>query len=348
MQQNAPEVLIRGAGVFGLAIAFVCARRGAAVRVVDPGGVGAGSSGGFVGALAPHVPENWNAKKAFQFDSLIGAAAFWADVGGVSGLSAGYARLGRLQPLADARARDIALARAEEARDLWQGLAVWEVVPADAGSDWAPRAPSGWLVRDSLTARLHPRRACEALARAVVRLGGEIVANDARDAPCIWATGAPGLDALTEAVGRTMGTGVKGQAALLALDRHGAPQIFADGLHVVPHEDGTTGIGSTSERDFTDGAATDAALDDVIARARAAVPALADARVLSRWAGVRPRARTRAPMLGPHPTRPGDYVANGGFKIGFGMAPKVAEVMADLVLEGHDAIPDGFRVADNL
>jgi glycine/D-amino acid oxidase-like deaminating enzyme len=48
-------------------------------------------------------------------------------------------------------------------------------------------------------------------------------------------------------------------------------------------------------------------------------------------------------MLGPHPLRPGEYIANGGFKIGFGMAPKVGQVMADLVLEGVDAIPAGFR-----
>jgi glycine/D-amino acid oxidase-like deaminating enzyme len=41
-------------------------------------------------------------------------------------------------------------------------------------------------------------------------------------------------------------------------------------------------------------------------------------------------------------------VANGGFKIGFGMAPKVAEVMADLVLDGRDGIPEGFRVGDCL
>ncbi|MEQ9673084.1 MAG: FAD-dependent oxidoreductase, partial [Roseovarius indicus] len=36
-------------------------------------------------------------------------------------------------------------------------------------------------------------------------------------------------------------------------------------------------------------------------------------------------------------------IANGGFKIGFGMAPKVAEVMAALILEGRDEIPEGFR-----
>ena len=63
---------------------------------------------------------------------------------------------------------------------------------------------------------------------------------------------------------------------------------------------------------------------------------------------MRPRSRSRAPMLGAWPDRPGHFIANGGFKIGFGMAPKVAEVICDLVLEGVDIIPEGFRVEDNL
>ena len=73
------------------------------------------------------------------------------------------------------------------------------------------------------------------------------------------------------------------------------------------------------------------------------MPILHGAPVVARWAGVRPRAKSRAPMLGAHPLHPGQFIANGGFKIGFGMAPKVAQVMADLVLEGRCAIPDGFR-----
>ena len=52
--------------------------------------------------------------------------------------------------------------------------------------------------------------------------------------------------------------------------------------------------------------------------------------------------------LGPWPGREGHYIANGGFKIGFGVAPKVAQVMAALVLEGRDGIPAGFRVEDSL
>ncbi len=74
------DITVRGAGVFGLAIAWTCVQRGAKVQVVDPLGAGSGSSGGLVGALAPHVPENWNPKKQFQLESLLMAAAFWAQV----------------------------------------------------------------------------------------------------------------------------------------------------------------------------------------------------------------------------------------------------------------------------
>ena len=111
----------------------------------------------------------------------------------------------------------------------------------------------------------------------------------------------------------------------------------------MPHGDGTLAIGSTSEPRWDDPTATDAQLDDLIDRATRCFPVLRGAEVVQRWAGVRPRAASRAPILGADPTLPGDYIANGGFKIGFGMAPLVGEVMADLVLEGIDRIPAGFR-----
>ena len=105
------------------------------------------------------------------------------------------------------------------------------------------------------------------------------------------------------------GAGVKGQAALLAIDRRSGPQLFVDGLHFVPHADGTLAIGSTSERDWTDPAATDAGLDALIERARAALPVLVDARVIERWAGSG-RGRRRGPQSwagirpGPAPSSP--------------------------------------------
>lgn len=47
-----PDVTVLGAGILGLSAAYACARRGARVRVIETHHVGAGSSGGVVGALA--------------------------------------------------------------------------------------------------------------------------------------------------------------------------------------------------------------------------------------------------------------------------------------------------------
>lgn len=341
------DITIRGAGIFGLSIAWACAQRGARVQVVDPHGAGAGSSGGIVGALAPHVPENWNAKKAFQLDSLLMAEPFWTAVAQAGGVNPGYARTGRLQPIADAYALDLAQARAQSAQNLWQDHATWEVLDQPT-TDWTPLSPSGQVIHDTLSAHIHPRQACAALVAALATKDVHLRPEGAEQSKTLWATGATGLQEMTANHHRLVGAGVKGQAALLAYDARGLPQLFAGGVHIIPHLDGTTAIGSTSEREYDNPATTDAQLDAVINAARAAVPALKDAPIIDRWAGVRPRSRSRAPMLGAWPGKPGHYIANGGFKIGFGMAPKIAQVMADLLLDGVDAIPEGFRVEDNL
>lgn len=341
-----PDITIRGAGIFGLATAWVCVQKGATVRIIDPNGPAAGASGGIVGALAPHVPENWNPKKQFQLESLLMAEAFWRGVSDAGGRHSGYIRSGRLQPVADDRALALAQARIETARELWHGQAEWTL--RTSAGPWAPDSPTGQLIFDDLSAHLHPAQACAALVAALEARGVTVdpdgPATGSTDGPTLWATGIVGLQELNKTAARPMGTGVKGQAALLQYDMAGAPQLYADGLHIIPHADGTTAIGSTSENQY-DHLQPDEQLDHVIARARAAVPALEYAPVIQRWAGVRPRARSRAPMLGAWPDRPDHFIANGGFKIGFGMAPKVAETMAALILDGENTVPPGFEVA---
>lgn len=343
------DVTVRGGGIFGLCCAWTLVQRGARVRLVEVARIGAGSSGGLVGALSPHMPEQWNAKKQFQLESLLMAEAFWAGVEHASGLASGYARSGRLQPLADAEAVAKAQQRAASTAALWQGQAVWQVVPA-SGADWEPASASGRLIHDTLSARLHPRMAAATLTAALKARGAEIVIGEATDQGLVLhATGVAGLAALSQALGRHVGGGLKGQALALRLAAPpGAPQLYADGLHIVPHADGTVAIGSTSERDAADPTGTDHQIDELHARALAALPCLAGAPVIDRWSGLRPRAASRAPMLGPWPDRPGHFIANGGFKIGFGMAPKVAQTMAALLLDQQDTIPQGFRVEDSL
>ncbi|WP_421701961.1 NAD(P)/FAD-dependent oxidoreductase [Aliiroseovarius sp.] len=342
------DVTVMGAGVFGLSVAFACALRGAKVRVVERTGVAAGCSGGVVGMLAPHAPEKWNDIKAFQFQSLIAAEGFWGRAAELSGLPTGYGRVGRLQPIDTDRALELARERAETARGCWQGQAVWEVVDAPGG-DWSPTSETGLVIHDTLSARIHPRSACEALAGAIRALGGEVVIGEApAEGRVVWATGLAGLKALSDDREKQVGNGVKGQAAVLGLDARSMAQVAAGPVLIVPHENGTVAVGSTSERDYTSPDGTDELLDDILLKAGEVLPVLKAAPVVERWAGLRPRARSRAPMLGAWPGRDGEFIANGGFKIGFGMAPKVAEVMADLVLDGADHIPERFRVEASL
>ena len=326
-----------GAGVMGLCLAWELTRRGAEVELCDSAGPGTGASMGLVGALAPHAPDNWNEAKALQLEALLLAAPFWAEVAQGFGAGVGFARLGRVQPLADQAALDRAQVRADEARRNWGPGFVWQLRRAEAVPGL--RLACDWVVHDTLTARITPRRAIAAL---LAKLGSRGVYARIAPAPSdgadrvVWATGAAGL------ISAGLGGGQKGQAAvLLAPEWRNAPQISAPGLHIVPHEDGNVAIGSTSERAFDDPKSTDALLEAVIDRARGLCPELAAAPVIARWAGLRPRAASRQPVLGP--LADGDFIMNGGFKTGFAMAPLMASMLADLLLDGTDRIPAAWR-----
>ncbi len=103
-----------------------------------------------------------------------------------------------------------------------------------------------------------------------------MILGDAPDqGPVVWATGIAGLLALSADLGHEVGGGEKGQALGLAYDAGDMPQLFADGLHIIPHGDGTVAIGSTSERVWEDAHSTDARLDALHQRALAVLPVLA-------------------------------------------------------------------------
>lgn len=342
-----PDVEICGGGIFGLAVAYSCVRRDARVRVVEEHRIGAGASGGPVGSLSPHSPDNWNPKKQFQFESLDMAEEWWAGLAELSGIDPGYRRTGRLQPVPSERALELATRRGEHAARNWKGKAEWRL--ERAGSEpWTPTTRTEWVVRDTLSARVNPRKAMECLAAALRKLGCEFIQGSCPEPEgdaLVLATGYEGLVELGRELGCAFGSGEKGQALALEFEADGMPQIYGDNLHIVPHADGTVAVGSTSERHFDDPASTDGKLDELHARAVQLLPALSGAPIKWRWAGVRPRSSTRAPVLGPHPTRAGVYIANGGFKTGFGVAPLVGEAMADLVLEGRNRIPEPLSIS---
>ena len=350
------DVAIVGGGIFGLACACACARKGRTSIVLERDAVGSGASGGPVGALAPFSPRPWTPLKQFQFDGLVSAAAYWEGVDGEAGTASGYGRVGRIVPLSSEQARERALISASAAESHWGGQFSMSIEPGDGILAGSGHGRFG-VVRDTLSARIGPMAACLALRQVARNLGTEILehcevvgaepggvlteAGEIRSGATVLAAGADTFRLLDNTVPEILGGGIKGQAALVEYDLRGAPVIQAGRIFVVPHANGTVGIGSTRETEWDDRFGTDERLDDVIDEACSIVPALRNARLLRRWAGLRPRAIRSNPLVGPVPGRRGLYVATGGHGIGFSIAHMVGEIVAAMILGlPHDLPPE--------
>lgn len=370
--QPAVDLLVAGGGVMGLWTALRAAREGLSVRLVERSRVGAGASGGLLGALMPHLPDRWNAKKAFQFEALVSLEEDVAVLEDETGLSTGYRRAGRLIPLARPHNRAIALGHARDALSVWNAgerAFAFEVLDAAPVAGWpSEEATECGLVREQLSARLAPRALLAALRAALARLPNATIVEGTGIAAlhpaaalarlddgsslafgnCVLAAGVETF-ALVAPLGpplaKPSGVGVKGQAALLRASIDPAlPVIFADGLYIVPHEGGFVAIGSTSETDFVDATGTDGLLDALVERARRMAPALADAPVVERWAGLRPKAIGREPMVGRHPEHANISLMTGGFKVSFGLAHELARAVLDEIKGGTLDVPPSFTV----
>ncbi len=90
----------------------------------------------------------------------------------MGGVDPGYARCGRVQALADARAVELARGRADGAMRCGRAGPNGGCGQADGRRRGSLLAASGWVVEDTLSARLHPRQAAAALVAAIARAGG--------------------------------------------------------------------------------------------------------------------------------------------------------------------------------
>jgi glycine oxidase len=346
INQPSPDLIILGAGIVGLWSAVKAVDAGLRVVLIDAVGPGAGASGGLVGALMPHQPSGWSPKKALQLDGLLSLSDEIAKLEALTGLSAGYARAGRVMPIWTEAEQGRHRVWAFGAAQYWPSGIAWQAQAEMPPSHWLdPTAAPLGAARDTLAARLEPRAMVQLLKksienRAELRFGTpvssifadcSIMMNDGnrlRAGGILITTGINAFSLIESIVQRNTGVGVKGQAALFkparAVDAAALPVIYADGLYIIAHANGMIAVGSTSENTYVDGTSTDALLDDVIARAKAICPAFRNAELVERWAGVRPKHESRDPVVVPLPQAPRIIAALGAFKIGFGIAHLMA------------------------
>jgi len=369
LRQSSTDLLIVGGGIMGLWAALHAGRRGLNVTLIEKRKIGQGASGGLLGALLPYMPDRWDLKKQLQLDALVSLETDIRVLEAETGLSAGYRRSGRIIPLAKPHLRKIAEGHEQDALKAWKKEGQqfhWHVLDQSPVSGW-PEMDAAGFVHDTLAARVSPRDLVAVLLASIRRMPTVTIAENRglvsidpvkssavldsgqtiAFGHVILAHGWESFDFLSkvgQAPSKPIGQPVKGQSALLKADLDPSlPVLFEDGLYIVPHDNGTVAIGSTSETQFDAPFATDGQLDDLIEQARMLVPLLRDAPVTERWAGLRPKASLRDPIIGPHPDFANIIALTGGFKITFGLAHTLARMAVGNVFGDKPVgLPESF------
>ena len=369
------DLLIVGGGICGLWAAWFAALAGLDVVLVDKGACGGGGSNGVLGALAPHLPDSSNEKKRFHWQALEELPDLIAALEDETGLSTGYGRLGRLMPIrvegfAGRMQRCVA-----GAPDFWRGAGLdhgFERIETERFAHWLnpELAPMG-LAYDHMSARVAPRLLTKALKRAIsgrVKIiegfvfdyfdeaNGQVFAADGGTEIAVQnvllAAGYETYALLEGLTGLSLGEGVKGHSALFALEAvEDLPMLYDNGVYVVSHMNGTVAVGSSSQKEWRDPHEVQTGqCDDFIQRAKALCPPLREARLLSQWAGVRPYCFARDPIVGRLAADRNLFIVSGGYKIGFGLAHRLARAVVEQIagLECHTPLPAGYDVAPHL
>ena len=122
------------------------------------------------------------------------------------------------------------------------------------------------------------------------------------------------------------------------------PVITCDDVHIVPVGDSLGD--SLASREFWVGATVEFSqnggeieanadmLEQVMARARSLCPALAEAEILRKWSGLRPRPEGRpAPLIGTLPGNDRVLIASGHYRNGVLLAPATARSIREMILQ---------------
>jgi glycine oxidase len=128
---------------------------------------------------------------------------------------------------------------------------------------------------------------------------------------------------------------VKGQMLALRMDAR-APLVshvlWAPGVYLVPRRDGRLIVGGTVEEKGFDDTITAGGMLTLLEAAWRAIPAIEELPIDEVWVGHRPGSRDDAPILGPGPLD-GLFYATGHHRNGILLAPVTADAMARLILD---------------
>jgi sarcosine oxidase subunit beta len=347
---GSPDVVVVGGGIRGTSIAYFLARAGVRVTLIEKGFWAAGASGANVGLV------NVSAKTPADYTalSLLSAEMYPAFVAELDA-DVDYQREGYLL-VAETDAEAEGLARLATRQSQIPGVSV-ELLDARAACALEP-ALSPRLAAATFCAQdgnVDPLKLTVAVGRAARRHGAEVllhreVSGIRLQGGRIVAVGTPEGEISTEAVVDAAGVLVSDVARMVGVDVPILPQrgqVFQ--IEALPpllrrpvqsirqFQSGTTMVGTTNEFVGPDRSVTYEAAARLLARARRMVPALARARIIRGWAGLRPMSPDGLPVYSAVPEVPGFYVAVG--HSGVTLAPITGQIFLELITTGRTNVP---------
>jgi glycine oxidase len=347
------DVVVVGAGVIGLSVAWRSAQRGLAVTVVDPE-PGSGASWTAAGMLAPVTELHYEGRSllALNRESAARYPGFVAELAELTGIDVGYRRCGTVQAAWDAAdlaaLRDLHAFQSSLGIDsrLLTGRELREAEPGLAaglpGGLWA--ADDHQIDNRLLHGALRRAAAAAGVREVRARVGGWLIRGDrvtgvgTEDgqhlsagtvvlAAGAWsATVGGGLPPVRPVKGQTLR--LRGPRGLLQHVVRGA--VRGSPVYVVPRGDGTLVVGASSEEAGFDLRPRAGAVYELLRDAQLLIPALGEVHFDEVSTSVRPGSPDNLPMIGPG-TVDGLIVATGHYRNGILLAPLTADAVADLV-----------------
>lgn len=344
------DVIVVGGGAVGAACAYALSRRGVAVTVLEPGPAAGAATPAAAGMLAPFA-------EAEPDDPMLAMAVrardryteLVPDLEEATGHEIGFHTDGILQ---------LAFTEEELARHkttlTWQRQAGF---PVDWLSSDEVRAMAPGVGPDVLGAKLAPEDGAlnptalrDALLECAVTHHGatllpegaeQLVFEGERVVGVRTAGGTVSADAVVIAAGCWSGKvrglprslpvePVRGQILSLPWPEQDPPVIVYCGTGYVMERGGQAICGSTMERVGFDSATTEDGLRGIREMVSRIYPSLGTAAPLDSWAGLRPMASDRRPIVGPDPVVTNLWYATGHGRNGILLAALTGDLIAGL------------------
>ncbi len=341
MIKKQAEIAVIGAGLIGMLSAYMLAKSGKKVIIIEKSTAALESSwagGGILSPLYPwRYPDTVNvlaAKSQLMYPALV------AEIQKISGLDPEYRRCGMhiLQDDMDETA--------------YQWLDEHKIEYENTVPPWSTENHRHYLFLPQI-AQIRNPRFIKSLTVALEKMGVEIQLNQEvfgfkkkaeNDFEISTAKGLLSAEKIVVCAGawtsRLLGQDlpsvtikpIRGQMLLYKAPADLISSIvLAMGKYIIPRKDGRILVGSTMEDVGFEKATTEKGRVDLMAFVEDICPVIANYPIEQHWSGLRPGSPDGTPYIGEHPTISGVYINSGHFRNGVVMAPASALLLSDII-----------------